>query len=232
MNNNQQNPFKNLNYKMPPGMMQQKKTQGYIKLLMIILLGIFPLLICSVFITSTGSQEFNQWGDTGYQVKNYTWTIDYGFMWLLGIAIFIFSLVINKILADKIKTINLDTLPLVSSASLAMLNLFVIPHSKQIFLILSLPSFAIIGYILGVIIVIFITITQLRKQMMQMENDPEMKNAMNQFQNMFKGPNSGKLNDHKKHNNTKNSSNSNKNNKDYKNNPFVDVKDEEEEDKE
>ncbi|NQX83154.1 MAG: hypothetical protein HRS50_00365 [Mycoplasmataceae bacterium] len=193
-NMNQNNPFINIQ-KMKP-----KKTNGAIKFTFAVLLGIVPLLLCALFVTSSGNQEFNQWGATTGLEKI---KIDYGLMWLLGIGIYIISLVITIIMIKIIKNIYLDIVPLVSSSGLVLLNMFVIPHSDSLFLILSVPSFLIIGYIIGIIIVIISSMNSIRKEIIKTQENGH--NPLHDLQKQSNKP----INKEK--------------NNEYKDNPFIDV---------
>lgn len=176
-NINQENLSLNNNF------MMQQRTSGAWRLTTTFFLGMVPLLLCCTFISTSDGQEFYQWPH-GFP-STIKVDVDYGIMWLIGIAIYVGALTINYFLIKFFNQIKIDTIPLTASAGLAMLNLFVIPHSSPYFLLLSLPSFAIIGYILGVIIVIFITIFQIRKQFQIMQNDPNMKEKMEEFKKNF-----------------------------------------------
>ncbi len=194
---------------LPAGALLGGKTNTAIKFLIVMIIGIIPLLLCSLFLTATDmASEFKQWGQQGSQA---TTEIDYGYMWLIGIGLYLITFPIIFLISGLSKEVNVDIIPATSAASLAMLNMFVIPHTSAYFLILSLPAFAFIGYIIGTFVMIIHTIKKLQRQMNALQQDPEVKKMMKDFENQMNGqaPTKGK--------------------KDYKDNPFVDIKEEDEE---
>lgn len=221
MNNN----FNNMNRQnipgMPPGLLAGGRTNSGFKFLIAMLLGILPLLLCAMFITDESmANEFKQWGAQGNTTA--TTYVDYGFMWLIGIVIYIAIFPVIYFLTKVTNEIKLDVIPSTSAAALAMLNMFVIPHSHAAFLILSLPAFAIIGYIAGAFVMVILMIKTLQSQVKKAQNDPEFKNMMQQMQQQMQGQQPG-------FNNRPPQKKVNK--EDYKDNPYVDIP-EEEEDKE
>ncbi len=207
---------------MMPGM--GKKTNTAFKFLIVMLLGILPLLLCALFIGAEGMEsQFKQWGSSG--AINTTVQIDYGFMWLIGLVLFIAIFPVIILLDKFVSDINLDVMPITSAAGLAMLNLWVIPHSHAAFLILSLPAFAIIGYIIGMFVMIVIVIKNAQKQIDKLQKDPNFKKMMDQMQ---KGgptgfPNPNTMNQNKNVNSKPGKK------QDYKDNPFVDIPEEQDE---
>lgn len=218
-NNQQNNIFKGLQMPKP------LKTNSAIKYSVAFLLGVIPLLLTAMFIGSTGNQEFNQWGQAGEPGTINTY-IDYGLMWLIGLAIYIASVTLISIIGsyEKIKFIHLDIIPATSGFGLAMLNLFVIPHSAQIFMILSIPSFFLIGYIIGVFVMLFTSISKMQRDIRKsgITQEDIMKQMMNGQQNPFMQNN--------KHPDAKVTKPKNKTN--YEDNPFVDVSENEDNDDE
>ncbi len=210
-NNNNFNP--NNQMKINPAMFAQNKTSSALKFLITICLGMLPFLLCAMFIYADGMiGEFHQWGEDG-MAGNFSnaITVSYGVMWLIGIAVYVGVIGITFALTKFVKDIKGDVVPPVSSMAIAMLNMFVIPHTSIYFILLSIPAFAIIGYILGAIIMVFIFVANLKGQMAKMQNDPQMKKMMDDLQKQA----------------------GQKPKNDIKNNPFVDIKDDEEkEDKE
>ncbi len=207
----------------PMSAMMAQKTNTAVKFIIVMVLGILPLLLCALFITDeTMASQFKQWGSQGSQAQHY---MDYGFMWLLGIAIYVATFAILILITGLTKEVQLDVVPATSAASLAMLNMFVIPHSHAAFLILSLPAFAIIGYIIGVFVVVIVAIKRLQKQINKAQQDPEFQKMMNDIQKQMgqpgMKPQPGQFNKGKGPNKPQE--------KDYKDNPYVDVPDDEEE---
>lgn len=219
--NNFNNQFNNMNKNgmngLPMGAMMGTKTNSAIKFMVVLLLGVLPLLICSLLITDPNmTDQFKQWGPSG--PKNASIHIDYGFMWLIGIALYIAIFPVIYLITGLTKEVKMDVMPATSAAGLAMLNMFVIPHTSAWFLILSLPSFAIIGFIIGLFVMLVIIVKKINKQMNDLQKNPEFKKMMDQFQGK-QGANGAFGN--------------NKPNNDYKSNPFVDIPNEtKEEDKE
>lgn len=211
------NNFNNFNpnnqMKINPAMFAQNRTSSALKFLISICLGMIPFILCSLFIFAEGMiGDFHQWGENGIpgNFNNYI-VVSYGVMWLIGLLVYVAIIGITYALTIFVKDIKGDVIPPVSAMAVAMLNMFVIPHTSIYFLLLSLPAFAIIGYILGALIMVFVFIGNLKKQMLKMQEDPQMKKMMDELQSKAKQQNN-----------------------DIKNNPFVDVKaeDEEKEDKE
>lgn len=216
--NNFKNQFNNMNSKnINPMMIGSSKTSSAIKFSIAMLLGILPLLLCSLFIIdSSMAEQFKQWGQNG--ATNQTIDIDYGFMWLIGLAIYIGIFPLIIFLTKITKEIKLDVIPLTSSLALVMLNMFVIPHSSAWFLMLSIPSFFIIGYIIGSVFVVFYILSNMNKQFKTMQDDPKVKEMLEQMQKM-QGMNPNMPKDFGK-----------KNEKQNDQNPFVDIPTEDEED--
>lgn len=207
--NNQNNPFMN----MPKGMQpQMKRTHGAIKLLIVFFLGIIPFILCAAFIIPNNlpAGSFNQWPET-FPGSFGGIDVSYGIMWLIGIAVYIVTMIVGFLLGKYVKGIELDIIPLLSAASLAMLNLFVIPHSDSIFMILSLPSFALIGFIIGTFIMMTMGIRTFFKEMNNLQNNES--SVLKDIQNSIKKQEEKK-------------------DKTYEDNPFVDVKNDEDEDDE
>ncbi len=150
-----------------------KRTKGSIKFIVFAFLGMLPLLLCCLFFTST-THDFKQWGPNGFtDPTSAAMDINYGFMWLVGLATVIGSFIILWMFIKFSDFIFADTIPLFFSTSFAMLNMFVIPHSSQWFLFLSLPAFAIIGYVFGVIVMIFIFIKEFQLKIRSLERNGE-----------------------------------------------------------
>ncbi len=222
MNNNQFK-FNSNNGQIPPQMMMLngmgKRTNSAYKFMIILVIGILPLLLCALFIVdSSMATEFKQWGSAG--VKNATIDVDYGFMWLIGLAVYIAIFPVCIFLTKISDEISLDIVPGTSAAGLVMLNMFVIPHSSAWFLLLSIPSFLIIGFIIGIIVIAFVTISAFNKKMIEAQNNPEFKQMVNELQKM-QGQNPGQGPMPTKKPDAK-----------VEGNPFVDVEDESENDEE
>ncbi len=215
--NNFNNQFNNMNRKqIPMGSLMGQRTNSAYKFLISLAIGILPLLLCSLFITDPEmAGEFNQWGNGGPQ--NAILEVQYGFMWLIGLIVYISIFPIILAITKLTKEVKLDVIPSAAASGLAMLNMFVIPHSSRWFLLLSIPSFAIIGYIIGMFVMVLIVVNSINKQMDQLQNDPNFKQMMDQVQRM-QGQNPNMMN---MPNNKNNKPANNK--KDIKNNPFVDV---------
>ncbi len=217
MNNNNQFKFNLNNGQIPPQMMMQGRTNSAYKFLIVMLVGILPLLLCSLFIVDASmAQDFKQWGANG--VTHATIDISYGFMWLIGIAIYIATFPVCFFLVGISEEIKLDVVPGTSAAALVMLNMFVIPHSSAWFLLLSIPSFLIIGFVIGVVVIIINTLKKINNEIVKAQNNPEFKKMVDELQKM-QGMQPGQQPNKKT--NTK-----------VENNPFVDVEDESEEDEE
>lgn len=200
-----------------------QRTNTAIKFIVCMLVGILPLLVCALLVTSSSSSPsadaFKQWGNAGSNAK---YQIDYGFMWLIGILVYILTfpivIVLTRITNGAVK---LDVIPSTGACALAMLNMFVIPHSHAAFLILSIPAFALIGYVVGAFVMVMVYIKAMQSQVRRMQQDPQMKEAMDQMQRMAQGQNP---NQPKPNNQGKNIKKD-----DYKQNPYVDVPEDEEE---
>lgn len=221
-NNNQFNANMNKNMNGFPmnAMMNGPRTNSAVKFMIVLLLGILPLLLCSLLITdSSMTEEFKQWGQTG--PKNAIWDIDYGFMWLIGIAVYISIFPIVGLLTKITKEVKLDVIPLTSAAGLAMLNMFVIPHTSAWFLLLSIPAFSLIGAIIGLVVMVVMIVKQLNKQLTTMQEDPKFKEMMDQLQGLqgAQGPQAGR----QPNGGPKQSQ------KKFEDNPFVDIPEEDEE---
>ncbi len=209
--NNKFNFNQNINQSQINASLMGARTNSAIKFLIVILLGLVPLLICSYFITANGMEgDFHQWGKEGS--KHATVFVDYGVMWLIGLTVYFLIFPIIYLLTKLTNEVKLDVIPSTSAVGLAMLNMFVIPHTSAYFLILSLPCFALIGFIIGMIVMISLIVANINTQMKKMQNDPNIKKMMDQLQN-------GGLNN----------PNVNKKNKDLSNNPYVDIPGEDEE---
>ncbi len=212
--NNFNNQFNNMNKngmgRLPLGQVMGAKTNSAVKFMIALMLGVVPLLLCALFITDqTMVTEFKQWGSQG--PLNTKIDVDYGFMWLIGLGVYISIFPIIYLITKLTKEVKLDVIPPTAAAGLAMLNMFVIPHSSAWFLLLSLPSFAIIGYIIGAFVMVIIIVKNINAQMSKLQNDPEFKKMVDQLQN---GQGANGAFGNKKPNN------------DYKSNPFVDIPDE------
>ncbi len=219
MNNNNFNFNKN---QIPQQMMMnnmQSRTNSAYRFLIMLLVGILPLLLCSLFIVDFSmATEFKQWGSLG--VKNARIDVDYGIMWLIGLVVYVAIFPICILLTKLSDEIKMDIIPGTSAAGLVMLNMFVIPHTSAWFLLLSIPSFLIIGYIIGVIVIVFVTISNFNKQIIKAQNNPEFKQMVDELQKMQgqnpgQGPTTNKKQDSQ-----------------VEGNPFVDVEDESEDDEE
>lgn len=200
------NPFMNMQ------LMQIKRTPGVIRFTFAVMLGILPLLICAMFISPNDiNQVFKQWGEAGIQTKV---TVDYGLMWLIGFAVYISSLLVTTTIVKYVKGISIDVVPITAAAGLAMMNMFVIPHSSQWWLLLSLPSFWLIGYIVGIFIMLVSSIKVIQSEILKMQDNGE-----NPFENTILD----------KQNSKKKSDINKKQLEDFEEgNPFVDVEEDEE----
>ncbi len=212
MNNNQFK-FNSNNGQIPPQMMMLngmgKRTNSAYKFMIMLVIGILPLLLCALFIVdSSMASEFKQWGSAG--VKNATVDVDYGFMWLIGLAVYIAIFPVCIFLTKISDEISLDIIPGTSAAGLVMLNMFVIPHSSAWFLLLSIPSFLIIGFIIGIIVIAFVTISAFNKKMIEAQNNPQFKEMAEKIRKAQGA----------------NPSNPTEPRKDLDKNPYVDVEDE------
>ncbi len=205
---------------LPPGLLSGGRTNSAFKFLIAMLLGILPLLLCSMFIVDFDmANQFKQWGSAGNTTA--TLDLDYGLMWLMGIAIYIAIFPIIVLLTKLTKEVKMDVMPVTSASALAMLNMFVIPHSHAAFLILSLPAFAIIGYILGAFVMVIMMIRGMQASMAKMQNDPEFKKMMEQMQRGQGMPGQPGFNPNPK-------PQPKVQDKDFKDNPYVDIPEEEE----
>ncbi len=228
------NQFNNMNMGKGPNpqmMLMGGKTLGSIKFTVAVLVGLLPLMLACMFIGASGSYEgtFHQWGPTG-ETSTVLVYIDYGWMWLIGIGLYIGSMVTAVMLSRYVKSINVDVIPLVSAGALGMLNLFVIPHSNQAFLILSLPSFAIIGYIMGGIVMVVTALTNMQRNMQKMQNDPNVKKMMEDFEEQMKKNNPQMYNQMMQgRQNTPGAPKPSDKKKEYEDNPYVDIPEEDEE---
>ncbi len=203
----------------PMQMMMGSKSNSAYKFMIVLLLGILPLLLCSMFITdSSMAGEFNQWPNGTAQTAIID--IDYGFMWLIGLGVYILIFPTIVLITKFTKEVKMDVIPATASFGLAMLNMFVIPHTSAWFLILSIPSFLIIGYIIGVFVTVFISLAMINKQMTKVQNDPQFKEMMDKIQEaQNKQMNHGGQGQNKKQ-------------PKFGNNPFVDIPEENKNDEE
>lgn len=226
MNNNQpgmnrnQNPFNNL----PPAL-RPKNTNTSLKFLLALILGVLPMLMCILFIGLGGPDsgsvnwsDFNQWGTSA---QNKAWIVSYGIMWLIGISVYIAIIIIVVILTKFVEDINLDVLPLISGLSLAMFNMFIIPHFSPWFLLISVPAFMIIGYVIGAIVSVSIALSIMQKEMSKNSDNPN--SAFKQMQEQMRANNPNLANKPKPTNKKKTK---------YKDNPFVDLKEDEDDEDE
>ncbi len=212
-----------MNMMMGPG----GRTNTAIKFIIVMALGVLPLALCALFITDPEmASQFKQWGQFGK--TNASLYMDYGFMWLLGLALYILIFPVIYLLSNLTKEVKLDVIPATSAAGLATLNMFVIPHTHAAFLILSLPSFAIIGYIFGSFIMIISALKKMQRDMKKMQNNPEFQERMKKMQN---DPQFQKMMEDFKKQQGINIPKSGEQ-KDIKDNPYVDIPEEEKEDEE
>ncbi len=208
-----------------PMMTMGKPTNSALKFLIVMLIGILPLLLCSIFIYDpTMVDDFKQWGEGFGQFAIIE--VQYGFMWLIGLSVYLAIFPMIVLLTKINKEIKLDVVPFTSAAALAMLNMFVIPHSSRWFLLLSIPSFAIIGFIIGVVVMAVMIMNTLQRQMNQLQDNPEFKQFVDEVQKMQQ--NNPNFNNGRPINNGQTKPNQPKK-EDFKDNPFVDVPEEDEE---
>ncbi len=222
MNNNQFK-FNMNNAAMPQQMMMQNRTNSAYKFLIVMLVGIIPLLLCAMFIVdSSMADEFKQWGQNGVTHANKD--VSYGVMWLIGLAVYIAIFPICILLTKLSDEVKLDIIPSTSSAGLIMLNMFVIPHTSAWFLLLSIPSFFIIGYIIGVIVIVVLTLKKINNEIVKAQNNPEFQQMVSELQKMQgMNPGGGPM-PGQKPNPTPD--------KKIEDNPYVDVEDESEDEEE
>lgn len=228
---NNNNPFQNMGQgpQLPPGFAIGRRTSGSTKFLIVLLLGVLPFLLCSIFLMDPNmADQFKQWGKTGHTMTR-SLDLNYGLMWLVGIGVFAATQFILTIIIGKFKEVGADVRPGTTAFSLMMMNFFLIPHVSAWFLILSIPAFLIIGYIIGVIIGAFIMFANIKKQVTKMQSDPNFAEILEKMQQGHGGMNpTFNPNANGKGNKKPNLDVEKPKPKDYADNPFVDVKDEDE----
>ena len=194
-------------------MLKQMRTPTLIKHIVALLTGFIPMLIVIFLIgVDTTDIEFGQW-----QNITHPWEVSYGLMWAIGFATIFFSVAITLLLIKFNKDVKVDVIPMVTTWSVVMFSLFIIPmkHSLlwiEVFLILI---FALIGFIGGFIGVMFYSIVKFTKEMQKMQGE----GGQNPF-DIQQGPGQ---NNSFNFNNQKKPSEKKETKKEETTNPFVDI---------
>ena len=206
-------------------MLKQLRTVPLIKHIVALLVGFLPMLV-AIFLVGVDSIDidFGQW-----QGITQVWEVSYGVMWVIAFSVVFFSVVVSSLLIKYNKDVKADVIPTVTAWSIMMFSLFIIPlpHKLLWLEVILVPIFALIGFIFGMIGVMFYSIIKFTKEMQKMQ---DVNGGVNPFEfnpNQPKPLNVNKPKVTKQPNQpkTKTSDDSIFKNED---NPFVDIEEDEE----
>ena len=201
------NPFNQGKNSMNLEMLKQYRTKPLIKYSVSAFCGLLSFILL-ITLVSTTDVHFEQWSN-GHATE---WTVSYGILWLIGFGALAFNIILASLIVRFFSDVKIDTIPLVVSWSFAAFSFLIIPAPIWAEFLL-IPLFAIIGFIAGMVGVLFFSLYKFTKEARKNPN-----NGQNPFASM--GPN-GPYN-----NNNPNINDPNSHEEKHEDNPFVDIEDE------
>lgn len=212
-------------------MLKQFRTKPLIKHIVAFLTGFLPMLTAILLVScSDEGIEFGLWKNPDKLLQ-----CPYGVMWAIAFSVLAFSIIISSLLVKFNKDVKEDVIPMVVMWSVVLFSLFIIPMPSKLWWleIILLPIFAIIGFVSGMIGVMFYSVIKFTKELkkVQEENGGENPfgfNPENMNANPFvqKKPTiNNKKSDDNLNKDKENKSDSIFENKD---NPFVDIEEDDE----
>lgn len=208
--NNKQNPMmggQNLFGNMPMG----KRTPKAIKWVIIFLCGILPFILMA-FLVGTDDTVWDNWG----QKLNTVYTVQYGVMWAVGIVTILIASIALSLIVVLSSEVQTDVVPMTIGFLFMGLGFYVIPFPGlwSLLFIIVAPVLFLLGVMLAVIVVGLITL----KKIMKASQDPEVQKQVKEMQEQMKRGNMPGQPPKPPKDKEEN----------YQDNPFVDVKEDEE----